>query len=30
MAGKAVVKGPIGNFIKISKEDAIKIYELAK
>ena len=30
MAEKAVIKGPIGNFIKINKEDAIKIYELAK
>jgi alcohol dehydrogenase len=30
MAQKAVVKGPIGNFIKINKEDAVKIYELAK
>ncbi|MHB1377113.1 MAG: iron-containing alcohol dehydrogenase [Candidatus Humimicrobiaceae bacterium] len=30
MAQKAVAKGPIGNFIKISKEDAVKIYELAQ
>jgi alcohol dehydrogenase len=30
MAGKAVVKGPIGNFVKINKEDAVKIFELAK
>lgn len=30
MAEKAVVKGPIGNFVKINKEDAFKIYELAK
>ncbi|MCE5330108.1 iron-containing alcohol dehydrogenase [bacterium] len=30
MAEKAVVKGPIGNFIKINKEDVVKIYELAK
>jgi alcohol dehydrogenase YqhD (iron-dependent ADH family) len=29
MAEKAVVKGPLGNFTKINKEDAIKIYELA-
>ncbi|MHB1276601.1 MAG: iron-containing alcohol dehydrogenase [Candidatus Humimicrobiaceae bacterium] len=29
MAEKAVAKGPLGNFIKINKEDAIKIYELA-
>ena len=29
MAEKAVAMGPIGNFIKINKEDAIKIYELA-
>jgi len=30
MAGKAVSRGPIGNFVKINKEDAAKIYELAK
>jgi alcohol dehydrogenase YqhD (iron-dependent ADH family) len=30
MAQKAVAKGPIGNFVKISKEDAVKIYELAQ
>ena len=30
MAGKAVAKGPIGNFVKIGKEDAVKIYELAQ
>ena len=30
MAGKAVVRGTIGNFIKINKEDAVKIFELAK
>jgi len=30
MAEKAVVKGPIGNFIKLGKEDVVKIYELAK
>lgn len=29
MAEKAVAKGPLGNFTKIHKEDAIKIYELA-
>ena len=30
MAQKAVAMGPIGNFVKISKEDAVKIYELAQ
>ena len=29
MAQKAVARGPLGNFIKIQKEDAVKIYELA-
>jgi alcohol dehydrogenase len=29
MAGKAVARGPIGNFIKINKEDVVKIYNLA-
>ena len=30
MASKAVVRGTIGNFVKINKEDAVKIFELAK
>ncbi|MCL4415504.1 MAG: iron-containing alcohol dehydrogenase [Actinobacteria bacterium] len=30
MAGKAVAKGPIGNFIKLGREDVLRIYELAK
>ena len=30
MAQKAVAKGPIGNFVKINKEDAVRIYELAQ
>ncbi|MHB1347619.1 MAG: iron-containing alcohol dehydrogenase [Candidatus Humimicrobiaceae bacterium] len=29
MAQKAVARGPLGNFIKIQKEDAVKIFELA-
>ncbi|MGL4392764.1 MAG: iron-containing alcohol dehydrogenase [Fusobacteriaceae bacterium] len=30
MAEKAVLKGPVGNFIKLFKDDIVKIYELAK
>jgi alcohol dehydrogenase len=30
MAGKAVMRGPIGNFFKINKEDVVKIYKLAQ
>lgn len=29
MAGKIVSRGPVGNLVKIEKEDAIKIYKLA-
>jgi hypothetical protein len=30
MAEKATEDGPIGNFVKLNKEDVKKIYELAK